>query len=102
MAVFIISHSHMIRDMLMTTCKLRDFDVVGSFENSSALTQMDKNAVVVLHTGRNLEDVEKQVSHLHNLCPDTSVSVTIQKTSCEYLGNKKEQLCIALKRKVCT
>lgn len=77
MAVFIISHSHMIRDMLMTTCKLRDFDVVGSFENSSALTQMDKNAVVVLHTGRNLEDVERQVSHLHNLCRDVRIMLIV-------------------------
>ena len=81
MAIFIISHSHMVRDILRTTCKLRDFDVANAYADSSALTALEKDTVVVLHTGRNLEDVEKQVTHLHNLCRDIRIMLISPETA---------------------
>lgn len=66
MSIFIISHSHMVRDILCATCRLRDIDVAEAFEDSSKLGVVQKGDVVVLHTGRDIDNAVEQVSHLRS------------------------------------
>lgn len=84
MSFFIISHSHMVRDILRSTCSLRDIEVTETYENSSELKDVHEGDVVVLHTGRAIDNAIDQVAHLRDLCPDlrivmiTSDAVTTQ------------------------
>ncbi|MEO1019059.1 MAG: response regulator transcription factor [Pseudomonadota bacterium] len=68
MAVFVISHSHIVRDILKTTCKLRDLDVTDTCADSAELDCLEPGDVIVLHTGRAIDNVAEQLSHLYGLC----------------------------------
>jgi len=84
MSFFIISHSHMVRDILRSTCGLRDIEVAETCEDSSKLGAVHEGDVVVLHTGRAIDNAIDQVAHLRTLCSDlrivliTSDAVTTQ------------------------
>lgn len=69
MSIFIVSHSHMVRDILRTACKQQNIDIADVCPSSRALKILSGEDLVVLHTGRAMDDIIDQVGHLSALRP---------------------------------
>lgn len=73
MSIFIVSHSHMIREILSSACQQRGLDATEICDTCNKLQTVQPGDVVMLHTGRNVSDVADQISYLRNMWTDLRI-----------------------------